>query len=184
MAWNGVRDRACTLGALLAERMRHCDGPVLGGRRSASERDAEARGEDERFGRLSVSLPFTLAGARSRVACAGGLSMCLGGKVRRVFFCDDASRSRREVNCERNSGSARSGFAEILSSSKQLHAARAGDSDAKKFAEMSSASNDVLMRGSVAVKNDGTELGVLEPPTRRCVVPETNFREHQHKKDY
>ena len=87
---------------------------------------------------------------------------------------ESASRTRREDNWQRNSGNTRSGFAEILSSSKQLHAARAGESDAKKFAEISSASNDVLIWGSVVVKNDGTELGVLEPPTRRCVVPEPN----------
>ena len=93
---------------------------------------------------------------------------------------ESASRTRREDNWQRNSGNTRSGFAEILSSSKQLHAARAGESDAKKFAEISSASNDVLIWGSVVVKNDGTELGVLEPPTRRCVVPEPNFREHQY----
>lgn len=92
---------------------------------------------------------------------------------------ESASKTLREVNCARNSGSTRSGFAEILSSSKQLHATNAGDNDAKKFAEMSSANNDELICGSFAVKNEGTALGVLEPPTSRCVVPETDFCEHQ-----
>ena len=80
---------------------------------------------------------------------------------------ESASSTRRDVSCERNSGSARSGFAEILSSSKQLHVANAGDRDAKKLAEISNASNDVLICGSTAVKNDGPALGVLEPPTKR-----------------
>ena len=80
---------------------------------------------------------------------------------------ESASRTRREGNWQRNSGITRSGFAEILSSSKQLHAANAGDSDAKKFAEISSAKREVLICGRIAVKKDGTALGVLEPPTRR-----------------
>jgi hypothetical protein len=93
---------------------------------------------------------------------------------------ESASNTRSEVNCAKNSGRARSGFAEILSSSKHTHAANAGDKEAKKFADMSNANNDVLMCGIVAVRKDGTELGVLEPPTRRCVTPETII-EHQYQ---
>ena len=69
---------------------------------------------------------------------------------------ESASNTRSEVNCARNSGNARSGFAEILSSSKQVHAANAGDKEAKKFAEISNANSDVLICGRVAVRKAGT----------------------------
>ena len=89
---------------------------------------------------------------------------------------ESASSTRSEVNCARNSGSARSGFAEILSSSRDPHEAKAGESETRKFAEISSANNVELIWGSIVVKKAGTELGVLDPPTRRCVIPETEVR--------
>lgn len=86
---------------------------------------------------------------------------------------ESASKTRSVVKCARNSGTTRSGFAEILSSSKQAHEAKAGESDTKKLAEMSSARSVEPICGTIVVKKAGTELGVLDPPTNRCVIPET-----------
>ena len=73
--------------------------------------------------------------------------------------------SRRDVKCARNSGNTRNGFAEIFSSSRHEHVASAGESETRKFAEMSSARSVLLIWGKAVVRKDGTELGVLEPPT-------------------
>ena len=84
---------------------------------------------------------------------------------------ESAISRRRDVKCARNSGNTRSGFDEIFSSSRHEQSASAGESETRKFAEMSSARSVLLNWGSADVRKDGTELGVLDPPISRCVIP-------------
>ena len=85
---------------------------------------------------------------------------------------ESTTNTRSDVRWAKNSGITRSGFAEMFNSSKQEHEAKAGESEARKFAEMSRAKSVELIWGMVFVRKVGTEFGVLEPPTNRCVVPE------------
>lgn len=52
---------------------------------------------------------------------------------------ESAIKTRKEVSSAKNSGSARRGFDEMFSSSNEVHEAKAGDSKARKFAEISRA---------------------------------------------
>ena len=88
---------------------------------------------------------------------------------------ESAIKTRRDVNSARNIGNARRGFDEIFSSSRAVQEAREGDNDTRKLADISRARRVVQIRGRHVVRNAGTELGVDDPPTRRCVVPKANY---------
>lgn len=87
---------------------------------------------------------------------------------------ESTMRRRNAVNPARNSGSARTGFDAMFNSSRLVHAARAGGSATRKFAEISRARRVSAIWGSVPVRNDGTAFGVGDDPINRCVVPRAN----------
>lgn len=84
---------------------------------------------------------------------------------------ESAMSTRNEVRLERKAGSARSGFAATLSSSRLTHAASGGGRATRKLAEISNARRVLLMFGSVCVRNAGSEFGVSDDASKRCVVP-------------
>lgn len=87
-----------------------------------------------------------------------------------------AMRTRRLDSSARKTGKTRSGLDATLSSSRNSHSARTGGSAPRKLADMSSASNVPAMPGKVLARKEGTALGVVDEPIRRCVVPGANQR--------
>lgn len=68
-------------------------------------------------------------------------------------------------------GMARSGLEPMFSSSRFVHAARAGGNEGRKFADISRASRVSLMSGSMVARKMGRRLGVAEAPRSKWVVP-------------
>ena len=88
-----------------------------------------------------------------------------------VMPVESAMRTRRFNKSARNTGRTRSGFDPTFNSSRFSQTARTGGKAPRKLAEMSRARRLRAICGRVEVRKEGTELGVVDDPIRRCVVP-------------
>jgi hypothetical protein len=88
---------------------------------------------------------------------------------------ESAMRTRRFIKSARKTGRTRSGFDPTFNSSRFSQTARTGGKAPRKLAEMSRARRLRAICGRVEVRNEGTELGVVDDPIRRCVVPVEKF---------